>query len=39
MIAQIEAWRRRQPRIPPMTAAIRTLVEEGLKAMASEAGK
>jgi hypothetical protein len=39
MIAQIEAWRRRQPRIPPMTAAIRALVEEGLKAIASEAGK
>jgi hypothetical protein len=39
MIAQIEAWRRAQPRIPPMTAAIRALVSEGLKAISSEAGK
>lgn len=34
MVAEIEAWRRKQPRIPPMTAAIRRLVEEGLKAVA-----
>jgi len=39
MIAQIEAWRRAQPRIPPLATAIRALVSEGLKAVTSEAGK
>ncbi|MCR1286056.1 hypothetical protein WB350_24925, partial [Escherichia coli] len=39
MIAQIERYRRSLPRIPPMTAAIRALVSEGLKAIESEAGK
>ncbi|MGY4370896.1 hypothetical protein ACVW1A_006961 [Bradyrhizobium sp. LB1.3] len=39
MIEQIEAWRRAQPRIPLLSAAIRALVVAGLKAAASGAGK
>jgi hypothetical protein len=29
---KIEAWRRQQPRIPTMAAAMRVLVEQGLAA-------
>jgi hypothetical protein len=28
----VEDWRRKQPKIPPMTVALRTLVERGLAA-------
>ena len=36
--AQIEEWRRRQPRIPSRSAAVRQLIEIGLKHEDAEMG-